>query len=147
MALHRLSRHGRFLRLAISTQGRRDAFASPTSDRCGCVCESSTPNLCTIGGSPQCISVRSRDPNNCVSCGATCPHGTHCAGDHRAYSVNHCGNMCLNFLTHPRNYGGCGNVCDSGYCWQGQCYNLPPDVCVPVDGFMNGGFGMHNSIL
>jgi hypothetical protein len=55
---------------------------------------------------------------------------------------NQCGTTCLSFLTHPRNCGRCGNVCASGYCYQGACFTPPaePDRCYPVEAVQNGDF-------
>lgn len=44
-------------------------------------------------------------------------------------------------LTHPENCGKCGNKCESGYCWKGQCYTPEPDACIPTEtGLTNGDF-------
>ncbi len=53
-----------------------------------------------------------------------------------------CGNLCLDFHTHPRNCGRCGNVCASGYCYQGACFTPPAnaDKCYPVNALTNGDF-------
>ncbi|KAL2131573.1 hypothetical protein VTI74DRAFT_4870 [Chaetomium olivicolor] len=43
---------------------------------------------------------------------------------------------------HPRNCGRCGNVCPSGICYRGRCYepSAEPDVCIPGEAFRNGRF-------
>lgn len=79
-----------------------------------------------------------------------------------------CGNLCLDFQTHPRNCGACGTVvrpvplpppslaratdpavqCTSGICHLGQCYTpdpatpVDPTVCVKRDAIVDGGFGV-----
>lgn len=80
-------------------------------------------------------------------CGNVCPRGTKCGGGQCVCAKDQCGNLCLDFQTHPRNCGACGTVCPSGICHNGACYTpdpsepVDPNVCVKKDAIVNGGFG------
>ncbi|KAL1850140.1 hypothetical protein VTK73DRAFT_9749 [Phialemonium thermophilum] len=132
---------------AVSGSTAQGHFVDDSKQECSCVC--SDPSTATCGGD-HCFRVRGAGANNndnCGACGWSCgPHG-HCQ-DGQCFcnpeppTPNQCGKLCLDFLTHPRNCGGCGNVCASGYCYQGACFDPPahPDHCYPVDAVQNGGF-------
>jgi hypothetical protein len=125
----------------------QDAFHKANKERCECVCPNTSQgfsqSLCqTTQPDAKCIVTGGDDNANCGGCGWQCPRKTHCSLGNCACDGDTCGNLCLNLLTHPRNCGSCGNVCKSGYCWQGACYEPPPvsDVCYPVDGITDGDF-------
>jgi hypothetical protein len=67
------------------------------------------------------------DPDNCGSCGTTCPAGGgYCEGGACFCPQNattDCGGTCTNVQTDPNNCGNCGNVCASGeQCVNGACF-------------------------
>ncbi|KAH6866202.1 hypothetical protein B0T10DRAFT_554126 [Thelonectria olida] len=140
-----------FYAWVVGTSSGVSAFNEANKERCECVCPlSSTPKVaglvqsyCPVDGDQKdCIITGGDDSNNCGGCGNTCPYKTHCETGNCACDENRCGNLCLNFLTHPRNCGGCGIVCPSGYCYMGACWEVPEviDRCYPTDGVTNGDF-------
>jgi len=92
-----------------------------------------------VGGSPQCLNVRSSDTNNCGACGRKCPEGSRCENGQCRCPQDQCGDRCVSLSSHPRNCGQCGRVSPSGYCVQGQPYT-PPPFCSRGNGFRNGNF-------
>ncbi|KZV96551.1 hypothetical protein EXIGLDRAFT_732982 [Exidia glandulosa HHB12029] len=98
------------------------------------------------GGTCVCTADIMNDSNHCGGCGNVCPRGTKCGGGQCVCAKDQCGNLCLDFQTHPRNCGACGTVCPSGICHNGACYTpdpsepVDPNVCVKKDAIVNGGF-------
>ena len=124
-----------------------NAFNTANSERCECACPNTQPagvtqSLCTVNGQLGCTPTGGDDSHNCGGCGWECPYKTHCSRGGCQCDNDRCGNLCLSLLTHPRNCGACGNVCASGYCYMGTCFDPPADSdqCYPVEGFTNGDF-------
>ncbi|OTA95534.1 hypothetical protein M434DRAFT_379786 [Hypoxylon sp. CO27-5] len=129
-----------FYAWAVGTSSGRDAFHSATKERCGCYCNGSQGLCGRADGDYQCTSMFGTDVNNCGACGRTCSPKAKCAGGSCACMNDQCGDRCVDLRTHPSNCGSCGNKCSTGYCFEGQCYDPPPDKCVPMQGFTNGDF-------
>lgn len=160
----------------VTTYLGANAFRDATSERCKCYC-SNGQSLCNGGcdtnfygndnnncggcnwqcptqydfqcesGSCVCVADTQNDSNNCGNCGWQCPYKTHCSKGGCVCNDDQCGNLCVDFQSHPRNCGSCGNVCASGYCFEGACYEPPTQVagapvCYATDAVKNGGFGM-----
>jgi hypothetical protein len=130
-----------FYTFVVGTDTGKKAFYASNRERCECACTNGQ-SLCNAGGSLQCIDVRASNPNHCGACSRTCPAGTRCSGDRCVCEKDQCGNSCLDLRNHPRNCGRCGNVCASGLCYMGVCYDPPanPDRCYPREAFENGDF-------
>jgi hypothetical protein len=90
----------------------------------------------------ECRVVWGNDSANCGGCDWKCPYKTHCSSGGCVCDDHRCGNTCLNLRNNPRNCGACGNVCASGFCYQGRCYESPeePAVCITGEAFRNGRF-------
>ncbi|KXJ96287.1 hypothetical protein Micbo1qcDRAFT_170134 [Microdochium bolleyi] len=168
----------KFYVAVVSTYKGGDAFKEATAARCGAYCQNGAPfcgggsrqcvsstddNNCEECGSScntaakfacrgskcTCIADVRNDNKNCGGCGNVCPFKTKCGGGSCNCVDDRCGNLCVDFKTHPRNCGACGVVCQSGFCWQGKCLDpltLPtptgnaPPVCLATDAVKNGGF-------
>ncbi|KAK7937653.1 uncharacterized protein PG986_014521 [Apiospora aurea] len=93
-----------------------------------------------------CTADTANDSNNCGGCVNKCPYKTHCSGGQCVCDEDTCGSLCVNKKSHPRNCGTCGNVCKTGYCFQGECVDpngtptSGPPQCLPTDAVKNGGF-------
>jgi len=126
---------------AVSSWKGKEAFNTANSERCECFCSRPNTLLCNN----DCVSISS-NPSHCGGCGRTCPRGTHCEGLGCVCDKHRCGNTCLDLATHPRNCGSCGTVCPNGLCYQGRCYDPPPnpDRCYPREAFENGDFQRGN---
>ena len=134
---------------AVSGKTAQQHFQSGSSQLCNCNCADSEYAICT-SGAKTCQKVRgigANDNQNCGGCGFDCGSRAHCENAQCLCNPvpptpNQCGNMCLDFMTHPRNCGGCGNVCPSGYCYKGACFDPPADSdqCYPVNAITNGDF-------
>ncbi|KAK0710441.1 hypothetical protein B0T21DRAFT_404982 [Apiosordaria backusii] len=118
------------------------AFNSANSDRCDCACDKPTHALCPVdsggpsGGSEiyySCQNVNLNDPERCGGCDFKCPEHTKCTGSPNKCECeqDQCSNLCLDLKSHPRNCGTCGNVCQSGYCYDGQCWEPEPTTSQP----------------
>ncbi|KAK4174304.1 hypothetical protein QBC36DRAFT_243675 [Triangularia setosa] len=118
------------------------AFNSANSDRCDCACDKPTHALCPIeSGGPSggqevylsCQNVNLNDPERCGGCEFKCPEHTKCTGTPNKCECeqDQCGNLCLDLKSHPQNCGTCGNVCQSGYCYDGRCYEPDPTTSQP----------------
>ena len=135
--------------IAVSTDTAQTHFQDGSKQLCNCNCADSNFAICAAG-QKTCQRVRgvgNNDDKNCGGCNQDCGSKAHCADaqcicNPAPPTPNQCGNMCLDFQTHPRNCGRCGNVCASGYCYQGACFNPPPDApeCYPVNAITNGDF-------
>ncbi|KAJ4297233.1 hypothetical protein N0V88_004151 [Collariella sp. IMI 366227] len=103
-----------------------DAFYTANKERCSLSAAISGPTTTTTAGG---ATGGARAKTHCSSGGCVCD-------EHR------CGNTCLNMNNHPRNCGRCGNVCASGFCYKGKCYDPPaePEFCLPGETFTNGQF-------
>ncbi|KAF3224970.1 hypothetical protein TWF191_005818 [Orbilia oligospora] len=68
------------------------------------------------------------------------PAETSARPEHIAMVVNV--NVCLSLKYNPNNCGSCGNVCASGFCFSGACYDPPANapVCQPKEVIVNGNF-------
>ncbi len=134
---------------AVSGGTAAGHFQDGSNKLCNCQCADSNLAICTPQGKT-CQRVRgvgASDSQNCGGCGQDCGDKAYCSDAVcRCKPVpptpNQCGNMCLDFKTHPRNCGACGNVCASGYCYQGACFTPPADtdICYPVYAVTNGDF-------
>ena len=94
------------------------------------------PSQCQPGETQcgaSCVDISS-DPSNCGECGLACANNPDiqetCVGGVCTSSSppsacppwqNLCNGACVNFLTDPRNCGGCGAICLSGFCSAGSC--------------------------
>ncbi|KAK0664545.1 hypothetical protein QBC41DRAFT_380293 [Cercophora samala] len=113
------------------------AFNSANSDRCDCACDKPTHALCPMPGDGPvylaCQNVNLNDPEQCGGCDFRCPEHTECTGTPNKCQCeqDQCGNVCLDLKSHPRNCGTCGNVCQSGYCYDGRCYEPDPTTSLP----------------
>ncbi|KAK4663961.1 uncharacterized protein QC763_501310 [Podospora pseudopauciseta] len=118
------------------------AFNSANSDRCECACDKPTHALCPVeAGGPSggqetylaCQNVNLNDPEMCGGCDFKCPEHTKCTGTPNKCQCeqDQCGNLCLDLKSHPKNCGTCGNVCQSGYCYDGRCYEPQPTSSLP----------------
>ncbi len=106
---------------------------SPTcsSAMCGLACSGTTPNACPATGEPTfCTNTTSGDPNNCGTCGHSCPNPTSGTGSPTCAS-GACGLSCTGatpnacpasgeptFCTDltagdPNNCGTCGHACST----------------------------------
>ena len=134
---------------AVSGDKAAAHFQSGSSDLCNCQCADSNMAICTPEGKT-CQRVRgvgANDNQNCGGCFRDCGDKAYCSDavcrcKPAPPTPNQCGIVCLDFKTHPRNCGACGNVCDSGYCYQGACFTPPADtdICYPVNAITNGDF-------
>ena len=135
--------------VAVSGKSAQQHFQKGSKQLCDCQCADSDLAICTAGAKT-CQRVRgvgANDSENCGGCGFDCGSKAHCSNaqcicNPAPPTPNQCGNMCLDFLTHPRHCGGCNNVCASGYCYQGACFTPPDnsDKCYPVNAITNGDF-------
>jgi hypothetical protein len=135
--------------IAVSGKTAQQHFQDGSKQLCDCKCADSNFAICT-SGAKTCQRVRgigANDDKNCGGCGFDCGSKAQCADAQcickpAPPTPNQCGNVCLDFMTHPRHCGRCNNVCDSGYCYQGQCFTPPenPDKCYPVNAITNGDF-------
>jgi hypothetical protein len=133
---------------AVSSGTAKTHFQDGSKEICDCKCADLFSAVCTKGGI--CEKVRgtgANDSDNCGGCGNKCGDKAHCLNavcvcNPAAPTPDQCGNLCLDFKTHPRNCGRCGNVCASGYCYEGACFTPPADsdVCYPVGALQNGDF-------
>ncbi|AEO66326.1 uncharacterized protein THITE_2128403 [Thermothielavioides terrestris NRRL 8126] len=133
---------------AVTGETAQSHFQSGSKAECSCNCADGNSAVCTPGGI--CQKVRgpgANDSGNCGGCGRNCGPKAHCQDGNCVCNPapptpDQCGSLCLDFMTHPRNCGGCGNVCASGYCYEGACFTPPahPDQCYPVDAVRNGDF-------
>ncbi|MBQ9817950.1 MAG: hypothetical protein IJM59_10880 [Proteobacteria bacterium] len=119
-------------------------------------CPDSDMQLCTIDGTPQCISKH--DPMNCGVCGMKCEtykavhaHGSDCqkndSGDYECTFACDAGYTdcnesdpfhpeCVDLMLDLDNCGSCGNVCKKGeLCENGVCTksNCKPNQCETTD--------------
>ncbi len=119
-------------------------------------CPDSDMQLCTIDGTPQCISKH--DPMNCGVCGMKCEtykavhaHGSDCQkndnGDYECTFACDAGYTdcnesdpfhpeCVDLMLDLDNCGSCGNVCKKGeLCENGVCTksNCKPNQCETTD--------------
>ncbi len=134
---------------AVSGDTAAKHFQDGSKELCGCKCEDSNSAICTTNGKT-CLKVRgagASDGQNCGGCGQNCGDLAYCNnGICRCKPApptpDQCNNLCLDLHTHPRNCGRCGNVCASGYCYQGACFTPPAnaDKCYPVNALSNGDF-------
>ncbi|KAK4204579.1 hypothetical protein QBC40DRAFT_216824 [Triangularia verruculosa] len=117
-------------------------FNSANSDRCDCACDKPTHALCPVdngvpGGGQEmylsCQNVNLNDPERCGGCDFKCPTHTKCTGTPNKCECeqDQCGNLCLDLKSHPQNCGTCGNVCQSGFCYDGRCYEPEPTTSLP----------------
>lgn len=122
---------------------RRDSFHCGACEKnCGgraycferhCIeCPDSAPTVCFRDGNA-CVNT-AIDPRNCGECFHGCLSDQKCvdgtckdcnATDNPCVDCadpkTRCGNECVDTRTEAGNCGGCGNVCPSGSCVQGQC--------------------------
>lgn len=135
--------------VAVSTDTAQEHFQSGSNDVCACRCADADSAICAPE-TKTCQRVRgigNNDSKNCGGCGRDCGPRAHCSDGQclcnpAPPTPDQCGNMCLDFLTHPRHCGRCNNVCPKGYCYQGACFTPPEnaDKCYPVDAVTNGDF-------
>ncbi len=135
--------------IAVSGKTAQEHFQSGSKQLCDCKCADSDFAICTAG-SKTCQRVRgvgNNDSKNCGGCGQDCGSRAHCENaqclcNPVAPTPNQCGNMCLDFQTHPRHCGNCNTICPSGYCYKGACFTPPDDTdqCYPVNAITNGDF-------
>ncbi|KAH8662393.1 hypothetical protein BX600DRAFT_498931 [Xylariales sp. PMI_506] len=104
---------------------------------CGMHCE---PNAICQNGNCFCPYDILTDINHCGSCAVACAPWLKCKNGMCSCPADQCGNLCVDFQNHPRNCGSCGNVCASGYCYQGQCVTPPQGVCNPGNVITDGDF-------
>ncbi|SMR58426.1 unnamed protein product [Zymoseptoria tritici ST99CH_1E4] len=125
----------------VTGDAARGAFNDATKDRCECKCPNNL-TLCpkTSGGGVTCTDTTSTDMQNCGGCARKCPARARCSGGSCICPIDTCGNRCTDFQSSSNNCGSCGNVCASGYCYKGQCYDPPADTCTTASGFSNGDF-------
>ena len=134
---------------AVSGDKAAAHFQDGSGDLCNCQCADSNLVICSATGKT-CQRVRgvgASDSQNCGGCGWDCGNNAMCSNavcrcKPAPPTPNQCGNLCLDFKTHPRNCGACGNVCASGYCYQGACFTPPADIdiCYPVNAITNCDF-------
>ena len=133
----------------VSSPLGTDAFYTANDERCTCPCPNpALQEVCLRSDNQlECRVVKGNDNNNCGGCGWSCGYRQHCSSGGCACDDQRCGNTCVNMSNNPHNCGTCGNVCASGFCYQGRCYDPPeePDVCIPGEGFRNGRFLNGNS--
>src|ERR687893_1353134 len=65
-----------------------------------------------------CVDLQS-DPNNCGSCGNSCPEGVPCTNGGCVVCVqpefpDNCNGECVDLQSDPNNCGSCGHSCSSG---------------------------------
>ncbi len=121
----------------------------PTGENCvlgECACVPSlTIAQCASDGGLECADL-TKDDDNCGGCGIMCAANQHCAAPGGAGGVcvcdvdagpgepllpiENCGGTCQDTTSDPFNCGGCGNVCVSGSCIEGDAgvgvCNCPP---------------------
>ncbi len=134
---------------AVSGKSAQEHFQSGSKQLCNCKCADSDFAICTAGAKV-CQRVRgigANDSKNCGGCGQDCGSRAHCENaqclcNPVAPTPNQCGNICLDFQTHPRHCGDCNTGCLSGYCYKGACFTPPDDTdqCYPVNAITNGDF-------
>ncbi len=121
-----------------------DAFYTANKERCVCPCpDPARQEICLVSNyEVECRVVKGNDNSNCGGCDWNCGYKTHCSSGGCVCDDQKCGNTCVNLSNNPNNCGACGNLCTSGFCYQGRCYDPPeePDVCIPGEGFRNGRF-------
>ncbi|PPJ54286.1 hypothetical protein CBER1_06563 [Cercospora berteroae] len=129
-----------FYEFSVNLPTGRDAFYEANTARCGCYCFGG--GLCTgrSGEGYTCTSMFGSDVKNCGACGRECSAVAACKSGSCVCPKDQYKDRCLDLKTHPKNCGSCGHVCASGYCYQGQCFNPPPDKCVPPNPFRNADF-------
>ncbi len=135
--------------VAVSGDQAAEHFQKGSKDLCKCACADPNTDICSAGGKT-CQKVRGQganDSENCGGCTFNCGSRSYCSNGGClckpvAPTPNKCGELCLDFKTHPRNCGSCGNVCSSLLCYQGACFTPPakPDKCYPVNAITNGDF-------
>ncbi|KAJ1323217.1 hypothetical protein MN608_11363 [Microdochium nivale] len=131
-----------------STGSCVSATDTDNCEECGQSCNAALGFTCSASKCT-CSADLLSDDANCGACGYRCPSGTRCDGAGRCVcAAGQCGQLCLDFRTHPRNCGACGVACESGYCSGGVCVDpaavapspTGPDGCLATDAVKNGGF-------
>ena len=104
-----------------------------------CECPNANESLCYDGSTTYVCTDTQSNPDDCGSCGATCPSGTACVNGHCDCGVgsHYCGGsgmpgVCTNLADDPDHCGSCvhacpGTPCDDGVC--GSC--LPTETTCP----------------
>jgi hypothetical protein len=95
--------------------------------------------VCTAG----CVDPMT-DPNNCQTCGTTCPQGQSCVGGSCVCPVAGqilCANGCVDPMTDPINCSTCGNTCVQGQSCVGGSCQCPSgeSLCLPDGGAPEAG--------